>query len=162
VNTLVDANRQQGVLRLDYNITDNTRTYVRLARDTETAQGPRGLWWQPGNIPLPTPVTQKSLARSAVANVTSVLSPTATNEIIFSYSALKLDNGWDDPSKVQQGAQGTSFGNPFGNSQYIPDVVMNFQSEASMWAAQDVDNIFAYNGFARFTTTSPRCSTRTR
>jgi hypothetical protein len=86
-----------------------------------------------------------------VANVTSVLSPTATNEIIFSYSALKLDNGWDDPSKVQQSAQGTNFGNPFGNSQYIPDVVMNFQSEASMWAAQDVDNIFAYNGFARFT-----------
>ena len=28
---------------------------------------------------------------------------------------------------------------------------MNFGSEASMWAAQDVDNIFAYNGFARFT-----------
>ena len=151
VNTLVDANRQQGVLRLDYNITDNTRTYVRLARDTESTQNPRGLWWQPGNIPLPTAIRGKSLARSAVANVTSVLSPTATNEVIFSYSALKLDNGWDDPSKVQQSAQGTGFGNPFGNSQYIPDVVMNFQSEASMWAAQDVDNIFAYNGFARFT-----------
>ncbi len=151
VNTLVDANRQQGVVRLDYNITDNTRTYVRLAKDTESTENPRGLWWQPGNIPLPTPIKGTSLARSAVANVTSVLSPTATNEIIFSYSALKLDNGWEDPTKVQQSAQGTSIANPFGNSQFIPDIVMNYGTEASMWAAQDVSNIFAYNGFARAT-----------
>jgi hypothetical protein len=151
VNTLVDANRNQGVLRLDYNLTENTRTYVRLARDTESTQNPRGLWWQPGNIPLPTPIRGKSLARSAVANVTSVLSPTATNEIIFSYSSLKLDNGWDDPSRVQQASVGTSIPNPFGNSAYIPDIIMNYTSEASMWAAQDVDNIFAYNGFARVT-----------
>jgi hypothetical protein len=151
VNSLVDANRNQGVLRLDYNITENTRTYIRLARDTESTQNPRGLWWQPGSIPLPTPIVGTSLARSAVANVTSVLSPTATNEIIFSYSALKLDNGWQDPSKVQQAAQGTSIANPFGNSPFIPDIVVNYNSEASMWAAQDVGNIFAYNGFARAT-----------
>jgi hypothetical protein len=151
VNTLVDANRTQGVLRLDYNITENTRTYIRLARDTESTQNPRGLWWQPGSIPLPTPIKGTSTARSAVANLTSVLSPTATNEIIFSYSALKLDNGWDDPSKVSQKDQGTSIANPFGNSQFIPDIVVNYTSEASMWAAQDVSNIFAYNGFARAT-----------
>ncbi len=151
VNTLVDADRKQGVLRVDYNITENTRTYIRLARDTETTENPRGLWWQPGNIPLPSPIQGTSKAQTAVANVTSVLSPTATNEIIFSYSNLKLDNGWQDPSKVSQAAQGTSVQNPFGNSQFIPDIVMNYSGEASMWAAQDVENIFAYNGFLRGT-----------
>ena len=151
VNTLVDANRQQGVLRMDYNITENTRTYIRLARDTESTENPRGLWWQPGNIPLPTPVQGTSAARTAVANVTSVLSPTATNEIIFSYSRLKLDNRWQDPSAVSQADQGTHISNPYGNSQFIPDIVVNFSGEASMWAAQDVENIFAYNGFMRGT-----------
>jgi hypothetical protein len=151
VNTLVDANRQQGVLRVDYNITENTRTYIRLARDTERTENPRGLWWQPGSIPLPTPIEGTSSANTAVANLTSVLSPTATNEIIFSFSRLKLDNRWQDPEAVQQAAQGTSIPNPFGNSQFIPDIVMNYGAEASMWAAQDVENIFAYNGFLRLT-----------
>lgn len=151
VNTLVDANRQQGVLRVDYNLTENTRAYVRLARDQEVSEGPRGLWWQPGSIPLPTPIQQDSLAKTGVFNLTSVLSPTATNEVIFSYSKLTLDNGWKDPTAVQQSAQGTNIANPFGNSQFIPDIVMNFGAESSMWAAQDVDNIFAYNGFARVT-----------
>jgi hypothetical protein len=151
VNDLVDANRSQGVLRVDYNITENTRAYVRLARDSEVAEGLRGLWWQPGSIPLPTPVKQDSLAKTAVFNLTSVFSPTATNEIIFSYSKLTLDNGWEDPSKVLQADQGTAIENPFGNSKYIPDLVVGYGAEASMWAAQDVDNIFAYNGFTRVT-----------
>src|SRR4029453_4450649 len=54
-NPLIDANRAQGVLPLDYNVTDNTRAYVLLARDSETNESARGLWWQPGGIELPTP-----------------------------------------------------------------------------------------------------------
>ena len=151
VNSLVNANRDQGVLRVDYNLSDNTRAYVRLARDSEVNENPRGLWWQPGNIPLPSPIQGTALGKSAVANITSVLSPTTTNEFVFSFSELKNDNGFKDPSAVNQKAQGTNILNPFGNSANIPDIVMNYGSESSMWGAQDVGNIFSYNGFIRAT-----------
>jgi len=150
VNALFDANRTQGVLRVDYNITENTKAYVRLARDPEASDNPRGLWWQPGFVPMPSPIHATSTGRSAVANVTSVLSPTVTNEVLFTWSQLKNDNRFTDPSKMQLATYGISnFANPFGASQYIPEFVNEFDSSESMWWAQDVDNIFSYNGFMR-------------
>jgi hypothetical protein len=152
-NPLIDANRTQGVVRLDYNINDSTRTYVRLARDSETNENARGLWWGPGSIELPTPIEGTSKGESAVFNLTSVLSPTTTNEFIFSWSRLKNDNRFQDPTKMQlatYGAEGLE--NPFGGSGIIPDIVNEFNGggRGSLWFAQDVDNIFSYNGFLRF------------
>jgi hypothetical protein len=149
-NPLVDLNRNQGVVRLDYNITDNTRAYVRLARDAELNQNARGLWWGPGNIELPTPINLNAVGVSAVFNLTAVLSPTTTNEFIFTWSRLKNDNRFDDPSKMQLSTIGASgLQNPFGGSGIVPDIVMEFDSTESLWFAQDVDNIFSYNGFLR-------------
>jgi len=144
--------RQQGVLRLDYNITEGTRAYVRLARDKESPERYRGLWWQPGGIELPTPLIQNALAYSAVANVTSVLSPTITNEVIFSWSRLKNDNLWQDESKMLKSTYGIdAIDNPFGSSPYVPELVNEYNgSQASIWFAQDVQDIFSYNGFLRF------------
>jgi Carboxypeptidase regulatory-like domain/TonB-dependent Receptor Plug Domain len=150
-NALTKADRNQGVLRVDYNINDNVKAYVRLARDSETNTNARGLWWQPGSIELPSPVEGTAIGRSAVANVTAVLSPTTTNEVLFTYSQLRNDNRFQDPAKMQLATYGASaLQNPFGGSGYIPDLVLNFNSSQSMWFAQDVDNIFSYNGFMRF------------
>jgi hypothetical protein len=152
-NPLIDANRTQGVMRLDYNVTDNTRAYVRLARDSETNTNARGLWWGPGNIEMPSPIEGTSKGESAVFNLTQVLSPTSTNEFIFTWSRLKNDNRFEDPAAMQlstYGAEGLQ--NPFGGSGIIPDIVNEFSTggRGSMWFAQDVDNIFSYNGFLRF------------
>jgi len=149
---LNNQDRQQGILRVDYNISESTRMYVRLARDKEAPELYRGLWWQPGSMETPTPIVQSALGRSAVVNVTSVLSPTITNEFIFSWSKLKLDNNWKDPSlmyKSTYGAEGLE--NPYVDQPYMPETLNEFNAgRASMWYAQDVDNIFAYNGFTRF------------
>src|SRR5439155_8117565 len=48
----------------------------------------------------PTTVNNPQLGRSASVNLTSVLSPTVTNEFIFSFSKLKLDNIHADESKI--------------------------------------------------------------
>ena len=150
-NPLIDANRNQGVVRLDYNITDSTRAYIRYARDSELNQNARGLWWGPGDIELPTPIDGSGKGQSAVFNLTSVLSPTTTNEFLFTWSRLKLDNRFDDPSKMDLATIGAGgLENPFGGSGIVPDMVMEFDSSESLWFAQDVDNIFAYNGFLRF------------
>ena len=149
---LANQNRQQGVLRVDYNISESTRMYVRLARDKEAPERYRGLWWNMNSLETPTPLIHGSLGRSAVVNVTSVLSPTITNEFIFSWSKLKLDVEWKDPSLMEKRTYGVdAIGNPFGASPFVPELVNEFNGgRASMWYAQDVDNIFAYNGFTRF------------
>jgi hypothetical protein len=147
----VDAHRNQGVVRLDYNINDNTRAYVRLARDSEVNHNARGLWWQPGYMELPSAIEGTNVGTSAVFNLTSVLSPSTTNEFLFTWSRLKNDNRFEDPSKMELASNGISgFQNPFGASRYIPEIVMEFDSSESLWWAQDVDNIFSYNGFLRF------------
>jgi hypothetical protein len=83
-----------------------------------------------------------------------VLSPTTTNEFIFSWSRLLNDNTWEDPTLMQLSNYGLTpadISNPFGASEYVPEIVNQFAADrGSMWFAQDVDNIFAYNGFLRF------------
>jgi len=151
-NRLNNLDRQQGVLRVDYNVSDNTRAYIRLARDKEAPARYRGLWWEPGGIETPTPLIQNALGMSAVMNVTSVLSPTTTNEVIFSWSRLKNDNLWQEPELMQKSHYGiTNTVNPFDpTNPWVPELLNNWNGQqASMWFAQDVEDIFSYNGFLR-------------
>jgi len=155
INRLTDANRNQFVLRGDYNISDSTRTYIRLARDKDESQAPRGLWFSSSGVDLPSPVLSTSLGRSAVANVTSVLSPSSTNEVIFTWSQLKNDNVWQDPSRMRLDTYGiTNLQNPFGASVYLPQIVNEGDTaRGSLRSANDVDDIFSYNGFLRLADT---------
>lgn len=89
---LSSRNRGQGIARLDFNLSDSTRLYLRYARDQDTSERFRGLWWNVGNVATPSPINATAKGQSAVVNVTSVLSPTTTNEIVFSWSDLRLDN----------------------------------------------------------------------
>jgi outer membrane receptor protein involved in Fe transport len=149
---LNNNDRKQGILRLDYNLSDSTRAYIRLAQDSESPERYRGLWWQPGAIELPTPLVQKAKGQSAVFNLTSVLSPTITNEFIFAWSRLKNDNTWKDESLMLKSTYGIdNLDNPYGSSPYVPELVNEFNGgRASIWFAQDVQDIFSYNGFLRF------------
>jgi hypothetical protein len=152
-NKLAGADRDQQFIRLDYNISDATRLYVRLARDADSTENPRGLWWNSSGVELPTPVSNVSVGKSAVANLTSILSPTVTNEMVVSWSQLKNDLGWKDPSKMELATYGLqdSFADPFGSAKFLPQIVVDYSQAASgrgsMWSANDVDKIFSYNGF---------------
>src|SRR6266545_1112281 len=91
-NALQKQNTNQLTLRLDYNFSESTKAYVRLAQDDGQVDQARGLWWNSSNYELPTTLNNTQLGRTASLNLTSVLSPTTTNEFIFSFSKLKLDN----------------------------------------------------------------------
>jgi hypothetical protein len=120
---LEPQNRTQVVLRLDYNFSDSTKAYVRLANDGETLEKARGVWWNSSSYDLPSSISHKNKGRSAAVNLTSVLSPTTTNEFLFTFSKLKLDIFHTDPSKVGLSELGfPNFKGPWGQQSTVAPV----------------------------------------
>ncbi len=84
--------RKESSIRLDYNITDNNKIYVRYTRDSDQQIMPYGLGWTGGNnqIPFDNLIFKQAPAWNSTLNLTSVLSPTLTNEFIFGASQNNL------------------------------------------------------------------------
>jgi hypothetical protein len=155
-NTLQPANRTDLKMRFDYNISNNTKAYVRAAIEGEETENARGIWWSSSDLALPTPSLGTNKGRSVSGNVVTVLSPTMTNEVLVSWSRLTLDNTWRDPSKVSLSnypeLAGYSQGFFPGASQYLPlNIITSGWGQGgpgNLWApAMDV---FAYNDALQF------------
>ena len=59
------TNRYDFKARFDWNISNSTKAYVRIAREGETAESPRGVWWAPADVvALPTPNIGENRGRS--------------------------------------------------------------------------------------------------
>jgi hypothetical protein len=113
--------RNQFTSRFDYNISDKTKLYVRLAREYEKQGFPRGLWWDASAYEVPGKLTSDNLGRSVVVNLTNIISPTMTNEVLFGASKLKLNYDFADRDKVTYAALGVKKIGGFTNSNpYIP------------------------------------------
>ena len=117
-----NQNNTQWMSRVDYNISDNTKLFVRYNLQRETQLFPVGLWWRQGNqVPYPTPVEGKNRSDSATASLTHVFSPTMTNEVIFAYTYIGFPNVFEDPSKVDRSKVGYNYQGIFKNGvQQIP------------------------------------------
>ena len=119
--------RNQFTSRFDYAISDKTKLYVRFAREYEEQGFPRGLWWDSSNYELPGKLTSKNLGRSVVVNLTNIISPTMTNEILFSASKLKLNYDFAEPEKVSFQSLGLQKVGFFPNSNpYVPISVLTW------------------------------------
>jgi hypothetical protein len=142
-----ETNRWDWKMRFDYKFSENTSMFVRWARETETTEYPYGIWWQASRYELPSPVQGDNLGRSLSVSLTSVISPTAVNEVVFSASKLKLDNDYRDPSRVTREALGLEgFGYPFGpQSPYAPIYIASWgQGLGELWSPGALP-LFAYN-----------------
>jgi hypothetical protein len=144
-SVLSPQNRLDMKMRFDWNLTNNTKAYVRIARETEETENPRGIWWGASDVALPTPDAGTNKGRSVSGNVVTVLSPTMTNEALVSWSRLTLDDAYKDPSKMTLSNYGVGFTSTFpGASPYIPGVVPNWGGGVSnMWSA--ANDMFAHN-----------------
>jgi hypothetical protein len=156
-SALEPQNRTDLKMRFDWNITNNTKAFVRFAREASDAESPRGAWWAPSAVALPTANVQASRGRSYSGNVVSVLSPTMTNEAVVSYTKLTLDNFWDDPSLVARGAGGVDFvgfqfPQGYSNPVELPTQLLHGWGGngqvGDMWSA--APNVFAYNDTLQF------------
>jgi hypothetical protein len=104
-NVPLPLDRWQLTSRVDWNVSDATHAYVRLALERETNKWSNNVWGA-GDYELPSRTIGANEAWSVSANVTSVLSPTLTNEVVVSGSRLLLDNDWEDPASMQLSALG--------------------------------------------------------
>ena len=153
---LEPANRHDFKARFDWNISNSTKAYVRIANEGETVEQPRGVWWsEPTDVALPTPNVGENRGRSYAGNIVSVLSPTMTNEILVSYSRLTLDNRFKDPSLLTQGAGGVTFRGifpPEASSPYLPtDIIHGWGASGqvgTLWAKGN--DMYAHNDALQF------------
>jgi hypothetical protein len=114
-------NRVESAARVDWNISEATKAYVRLALTNENVDFPRGVWAGPSDLELATDVLGRNRGRSLATNVVQVLSPTTTNEVTATYSRLTYDNPFRDPSRLRKDALGVDFHGFFDDqSPYIP------------------------------------------
>jgi hypothetical protein len=98
-----NQNNIQFTTRVDYNISDNTKLFVRYNLQQETQQFPVGLWWrQSDQVPYPTAVEGKNKSAAYSGSLTHVFSPTMTNETVFAYTFVGFPNIFADPSKVDR------------------------------------------------------------
>ena len=113
---IFNQNNVQWVSRVDYNISDNTKLFVRYNLQRETQQFPVGLWWrQNDQVPYPTPVQGKNRSDSITGSLTHVFSPTMTNEVVFAYTFVGFPNVFEDPNKVDRKSVGFNYEGLFKN-----------------------------------------------
>jgi hypothetical protein len=154
-SALEPSNRTDFKTRVDWNVSNSTKAYVRVAREGEANENPRGVWWGPSDVALPSPNIGENRGRSVAANVVSVLSPSMTNEALVSYSRLTLDNHFKDPSRITQGAGGVTFNGIFpagSTSPYLPtDLLHGWGGSGqvgNLWAA--ANDVYAHNDALQF------------
>lgn len=137
-----NQNNIQWMTRVDYNISDNTKLFVRYNLQRETQLFPVGLWWrQTDQVPYPTPVEGKNRSDSVTASLTHVFSPTMTNEFIFAYSYIGFPNIFQDPAKVNRTTAGYAYRTLYNNG------VSQIPSFAGSGGAGEAALVFNPGGF---------------
>ncbi len=107
---IFNQNNSQWMTRVDYNISDNTKLFVRYNMQRETQQFPVGLWWRNGNqVPYPTPIEGLNSSDSVTASLTHVFSPSMTNEFVFGYTYIGFPNVFENPAKVNRANVGYTY-----------------------------------------------------
>jgi hypothetical protein len=124
-NLLVDQPNHQALARLDFNLSDNTKMFLRYNLQRETQPFVIGLWWRNGDrqVPYPSSISAANASDSATMSLTHVFDPTLTSETIFGMTYIDFPNAIDDRTKVSRSALGYPYGGVFGQS---PDQIPSF------------------------------------
>ena len=113
---IFDQNNRQWATRVDYNISESTKVFVRYNYQREVQQFPVGLWWrQSDQVPYPSPIQGRNKSDSWSGTITHVFSPTMTNEVVMAYTFVGFPNVFADPSKVARATVGYTYTGLFNN-----------------------------------------------
>src|SRR5262247_1891023 len=146
--------RRETSLRVDYNLSDTTKAYVRYTRDADKQVLPYGLGWTGGDnqIPFDNLNFKQAPAWNGALNVTSALSPTLTNEFIFGASQNNLTLDPTDANAATYSGFGFNFPLPFPN--YPANQFFNIQLSGIAGLKNTSDaaspGIAGTNGYSQF------------
>ena len=113
---IFNQNNRQFTTRVDYNVSDNTKVFVRYNYQREVQLFPVGLWWrQTDQVPYPTSIQGKNKSDSITGTITHVFSPTMTNETVMAYTYIGFPNVFGSPSKVARSTVGYGYNTLFKN-----------------------------------------------
>jgi hypothetical protein len=111
-----NQNNRQWTVRGDWNISDNTKVFVRYNYQREIQQFPVGLWWRNGDqVPYPSAIEGKNRSDSVTGTLTHVFSPSMTNETVIAYTFVGFPNVFANPSKVDRSNVGYDYTGLFDN-----------------------------------------------
>jgi hypothetical protein len=129
-----NQNNRQWTIRGDWDISDNTKVFVRYNYQREIQQFPVGLWWRNGDqVPYPTAIEGKNRSDSISGTLTHVFSPTMTNETVMAYTYVGFPNVFANPSKVDRSTVGYGYSGLFKNKvAQIPSFGQFGPSEAAL------------------------------
>ncbi len=113
---IFDQNNRQWATRGDYNVSENTKVFVRYNYQREVQQFPVGLWWrQSDQVPYPSPIQGRNKSDSWSGTITHVFNPTMTNETVMAYTFVGFPNVFANPTKVSRSAAGYTYSGLFNN-----------------------------------------------
>jgi hypothetical protein len=111
-----DQNNRQWTTRVDYNISDNTKVFVRYNYQRELQQFPVGLWWrQTDQLPYPSAIDGRNRSDSVTGTITHVFNPTMTNETVMAYTYVGFPNVFNNPAAVDRAKVGYTYAGLFDN-----------------------------------------------
>ncbi len=144
-NLLVDQPNHQFLTRLDFNISDNTKMFVRYNMQRETQNFVVGLWWRngaPANVPALTPITAPNRSDSITTSLTHVFDPTLTSETILAMTYIDFPNQYEDRSKMSRSGYGYPYNGVLGENQDIIPAMLTWGNQApSLWSPGGLDPI---------------------
>jgi len=131
---IFSQNNRQWVIRGDYDISDNTKVFVRYNYQREVQQFPVGLWWRnTDQVPYPTPIEGRNKSNSWAGTITHVFSPTMTNETVIAYTFVGFPNVLANPSVADRSTVGYGYAGLFKNGvKQIPSFGQFGPSEAAL------------------------------
>lgn len=108
---LFNQNNTQWMSRVDYNISDNTKLFVRYNLQRETQPFPMQLWSTNTlqQLPYPSRVLGKNRSDSLTVSLTHVFSPSMTNEVVVGYTFIGFPNVFEEPDKVDRTKVGFNY-----------------------------------------------------
>lgn len=147
--------------RVDYNISDYTKLFVRYNLQREQQHFPVTLWGRSGDaVPYPTEVLGANRSDSISASLTKVFTPTITNEAIFGYTFIDFPNTFVNPDAVSRKALGYPLEGIYKNGvDQIPNTIFaqnlarisnrggfNPTYPATKWLISAADNLSMFKG----------------
>ena len=131
---IFNQNNRQWAVRGDWNISNNTKVFVRYNYQREVQQFPVGLWWRnTDQVPYPTPIEGRNRSDSVSGTITHVFNASMTNETVIAYTFVGFPNVFQDPSKVDRTKVGYGYAGLFQNGvAQIPSFGNYGPSEAAL------------------------------